>query len=117
MSNTALVGKSGCAEKRIRAMIGPEACWVMDRRRSLAALALAMTAACVGGVNRADCAIDSDCGANGFCFAGSCIAGTRTCPVLQPTFSSLNRGLIQPGCGSTGFGCGWPPATSIGASS
>ena len=80
-------------------MIGPEACRVMDLRRSLAALALAMTAACVGGVNRADCAIDSDCGANGFCFAGSCIAGTRTCPVLQPTFSSLNRGLIQPGCG------------------
>jgi hypothetical protein len=56
-------------------------------------------AACVGIVTPAACAIDSDCGPAAFCVAGSCYAGTRTCPLLQPTFSSINTAFIQVGCG------------------
>jgi hypothetical protein len=65
------------------------------------ALAVPLLAAgCVGGVSPAQCAIDSDCGPSGFfCAQGVCIAGTRTCPTLQPTFSSINANFLQVGCG------------------
>jgi len=66
--------------------------------RALAAALLA--AGCVGGVTPAQCAIDSDCGPSAFCFQTVCIAGTRTCPTLQPTFSSINSNFIQVGCGT-----------------
>jgi hypothetical protein len=54
---------------------------------------------CVGSVSPAQCAIDSDCGAAAFCAEGVCIEGTRTCPKLQPTFSSINANFFQVGCG------------------
>jgi hypothetical protein len=65
------------------------------------ALAVPLLAAgCVGGVSPAQCAIDSDCGPSGFfCAQGVCIAGARTCPTLQPTFSSINANFLQVGCG------------------
>ncbi len=61
--------------------------------------AAAVASACTGGVSPAACAIDSDCGPAAFCFAGSCFQGTRTCPLLQPTFSSINDHFFQVGCG------------------
>jgi hypothetical protein len=75
----------------------------------LAVLAAAgALAACAYPVDRAACAIDSDCGANGFCVAGGCRSGTRTCPALQPTYSSIDRDLFQVSCGTSGnkaFNC------------
>ena len=68
----------------------------MDVRALFAALC---ATACVGGVSPAQCAIDGDCGGGAFCSQGTCIEGTRTCPVLQPTFSSINSHLLQIGCG------------------
>ena len=41
----------------------------------------------------------SDCGAPAFCSQGRCIEGTRTCPKLDPTFSSINANFLQVGCG------------------
>jgi len=62
-------------------------------------------AGCVGGVSPAQCAIDSDCAPAGFCSQGKCIEGTRTCPVLQPTFSSINANFLQVGCGVRQINC------------
>jgi len=69
----------------------------------LAVLAAAgALAACAYPVDRAACAIDSDCGPSGFCVAGGCRSGTRTCPALQPTYSSIDRNLFQVSCGTSG---------------
>lgn len=67
-------------------------------------LAIAVPA-CVGGVAPAECAIDADCGAGRFCAGTECIDGTRTCPTLQPTFTSINRNFIQVGCGVRQVNC------------
>ena len=60
---------------------------------------------CVGGVTPVQCAIDTDCGAAAFCNQGTCIDGTRTCPTLQPTFSSINSKFLQVGCGVKMVNC------------
>ena len=65
-------------------------------------------AACAYPVDRAECAIDSDCGPSGFCVAGGCRQGSRTCPALQPRYSSIDRDLFQVSCGTSGnkaFNC------------
>ncbi|MFL5309912.1 MAG: hypothetical protein ACJ79H_05595 [Myxococcales bacterium] len=65
-------------------------------------------AACAYPVDRAACAIDLDCGPSGFCVAGSCRPGSRTCPALQPRYSSIDRDLLQVSCGTSGnkaFNC------------
>ena len=65
-------------------------------------------AACAYPVDRAECAIDSDCGPSGFCMAGGCRQGSRTCPALQPRYSSIDRDLFQVSCGTLGnkaFNC------------
>ncbi|HEX9576195.1 MAG TPA: hypothetical protein VF993_00475 [Myxococcales bacterium] len=67
-------------------------------RATLIAAAAGMIA-CLGSVTPLACAIDSDCGPAAFCSAGSCYQGTRTCPLLQPTFSSINHSYFQVGCG------------------
>jgi hypothetical protein len=74
----------------------------MSVRLLLAAL---LAAGCVGGVSPAQCAIDSDCGAAAFCAQGACFEGTRTCPKLQPTFSSINASFFQVGCGVSQINC------------
>jgi hypothetical protein len=75
----------------------------------LAALAAAAAlAACAYPVDHAACAIDSDCGPSGFCVAGACRPGSRTCPALQPAYSSIDRDLFQVSCGTSGnkaFNC------------
>ena len=71
----------------------------LSRTQPLPALLAAALCGCLGSVTPAECAIDPDCGANAFCDAGSCLAGTRACPTLQPTYSSINRALFQVGCG------------------
>jgi hypothetical protein len=68
-------------------------------RRGWLLAPIAASLGCVGGVSPVACAIDSDCGPASFCSAGSCIQGTPTCPLLSPTFSSINANLIQVGCG------------------
>lgn len=70
-----------------------------------ALVAAALAAGCVGGVSPAQCAIDSDCGSAAFCAQGTCIQGTRTCPKLQPTFSSIDANLLQVGCGVRQINC------------
>jgi hypothetical protein len=60
---------------------------------------------CVGGVTPAQCAIDSDCGGSAFCAQGTCIEGTRSCPRLQPTFSSINSRFFQVSCGVGQLNC------------
>ncbi len=70
-----------------------------------ATMAVLLSTACVGGVTPAQCAVDGDCGAQAFCAQGMCIDGTRTCPALQPTFSSIDRGLLQVGCGARQISC------------
>ena len=74
----------------------------MALRISIAAL---VAAGCVGGVDPAQCAIDPDCAQPAFCAQGACIAGTRTCPLLQPTFSSINSKFFQVGCGVRQIDC------------
>ena len=74
----------------------------MSVRALMAALCCS---ACVGGVSPAQCAIDADCGAAAFCSQGTCIEGTRTCPKLSPTFSSINANLLQVGCGVRQITC------------
>jgi len=74
----------------------------MDVRVSIAAL---LVVGCIGGVDRAQCAIDPDCPQPAFCAQGTCIEGTRTCPALQPTFSSINSHFIQVGCGVRQLNC------------
>ena len=61
--------------------------------------------ACIGGVSPVQCAIDADCGASAFCAKGACIDGTRSCPLLQPTFSSINSRFLQVGCGVGQLNC------------
>lgn len=70
----------------------PDAC-------RLLLLVAAALCGCLGNVTPAACAIDSDCGPAAFCAAAVCYPGTRTCPVLQPTFTSINQNFIQVGCG------------------
>ncbi len=67
--------------------------------RASAVAVTAMAFGCVGEVGPVACAIDADCGPMAFCFAGSCYQGTRTCPLLQPSFSSINQSSFQVGCG------------------
>jgi hypothetical protein len=74
----------------------------MEVRLLIAALC---ATGCVGSVSPAQCAIDSDCGSAAFCSQGACIEGTRTCPVLQPTFSSINSHFFQVGCGVGQINC------------
>jgi hypothetical protein len=76
-------------------------------RLALLAAAAAL-AGCAYPVDRVACAIDSDCGPSGFCVAGGCRAGSRTCPALQPKYSSIDRDLFQVSCGTSGnkaFNC------------
>lgn len=76
------------------------------RARPPAALLLAASAlaGCLGNSAALECVIDADC-SGGFCAAGFCHEGTRTCPILQPTFSSINRNLLQVGCGVKQMNC------------
>lgn len=76
------------------------------------------TAGCIGGVSPAQCAIDPDCGAAAFCAQGVCIEGTRSCPKLEPTFSSINSRFLQVGCGVRQITChsGDSPAVESGPS-
>jgi hypothetical protein len=76
-------------------------------RVALLAVAAALCA-CAYPVDRAACAIDSDCGAAGFCVAGGCRQGSRTCPSLAPRYASIDRDLFQVSCGTSGnkaFNC------------
>ncbi len=82
----------------------------MGVRALIAALCLA---GCVGGVSPAQCAIDADCGAAAFCSEGRCIEGTRTCPKLSPTFSSINADFLQVGCGARQITCHGAGSESI----
>ena len=77
-------------------------------------LAALTPSGCIGGTSPVECAIDTDC-RGGFCTAGICHAGTRSCPALQPTFSSINRNLLQVGCGANQNNC--HSATSPGVAS
>src|SRR5437899_21957 len=49
--------------------------------------------------------IDADWGASAFCAQGACFDGTRSCPLLQPKFSSINSRLLQVGCGVGQLNC------------
>jgi len=70
-----------------------------------AAIAALLACGCVGGVPRAQCAIDADCGAASFCAQAACIEGTRNCPKLAPTFASIDENLLQVSCGSNEINC------------
>jgi hypothetical protein len=71
--------------------------------RLAAAAAAGALAACAYPVDRAQCAIDLDCGPSGFCVAGGCRQGSRTCPGLQPKYASIDRDLFQVSCGTSGL--------------
>jgi len=76
-------------------------------RIALVAAAFALWA-CAYPVDRAGCAIDSDCGSGAFCLAGGCRQGSRTCPTLEPRYPSIDRDLFQVSCGTSGskaFNC------------
>ena len=79
-----------------------------------ALVAFAMATGCVGGVSALECATDADC-PDGFCAAGACHAGSRTCPTLQPTFSSINRDLLQVGCGVKQINCHAAESSGVGS--
>jgi hypothetical protein len=68
-------------------------------------IAALLVAGCIGGVDPAQCAIDADCGTAAFCTQGICVDGTRTCPKLSPTFSSINSRFLQVGCGVRQINC------------
>jgi hypothetical protein len=70
-----------------------------------ATIAVLVSTACVGGVTPTQCAVDGECGAQAFCAQGTCIDGTRTCPTLQPRFSSINASLLRTGCGARQISC------------
>jgi len=70
--------------------------------KGAAVAAACALSACAYPVDPAECAIDADCTGTAFCFAGSCRAGTRTCPTLAPTYSSIDRNLFKVGCGTSG---------------
>ena len=65
-------------------------------------LCLSGLCACAYPVDRAACAIDTDCGSNAFCVGGSCREGSRTCPTLQATYSSIDSNLLLVSCGTSG---------------
>lgn len=83
-----------------------------------AAIAALLACGCVGGVSPAQCAVDADCGAASFCAQGACIQGTRTCPKLSPTFSSINGSFLQVSCGVGQINChsGDSPSVESGPS-
>jgi hypothetical protein len=62
-----------------------------------AALA-ALLAGCGGTVTKASCATAGDCQAGSLCLGGECQPDPTLCPTLQPTFASINAGLLQPSC-------------------
>jgi hypothetical protein len=66
------------------------------------AIASLLGAGCSSSVPSLDCGIDTDCGANSFCAAGQCFRGSRTCPLLEPKFSSIDRGFFRVSCGISG---------------
>ena len=85
------------------------------RRHQLAALLCAAPSlACIGGTSPLSCAIDADC-PGGFCTAGICHEGTRACPVLRPSFSSINEGFLQVGCGTKQSNCHSSVSTGVGS--
>jgi len=84
----------------------------MDRACALCLLAVI---GCIGQAAPVDCAIDSDCAPSGFCVAGACLAGTRACPSLQPTFSSIDRSFIQVGCGVSQRNCHAADSAVVGS--
>ncbi|MFL5417587.1 MAG: hypothetical protein ACJ78Y_16415, partial [Myxococcales bacterium] len=59
-------------------------------------------AGCAASPPALQCGIDADCGANAFCSAGQCLAGTKTCPIIEPKFSSINQSLFRISCGTSG---------------
>ena len=61
-----------------------------------------LCAACAASPPALQCGIDADCGANAFCSAGQCLQGTKTCPIIEPKFSSINQSLFRISCGTTG---------------
>jgi hypothetical protein len=78
-----------------------------------ALIVIASVLGCIGNVSPAQCAIDTDCGAPAFCAQGSCIEGSRSCPRLQPTFSSINSRFIQVGCGVGQLNCHASDSASV----
>ena len=76
----------------------------MKSARGIVALACAgvLGAACSAAVPTLECGIDADCGASSYCAAGRCFAGSRTCPLLEPKFSSIDQGFFRVSCGITG---------------
>lgn len=77
------------------------------RSTALAACAaLAGAAGCTGGVAPLECALAADCSPGETCARGACVLATPSiCPTLQPTFASLQAGLLAPSCGSKTTGC------------
>ena len=74
---------------------------------AFAAAAVALFA-CAYPVDRLECAVDSDCVPAGFCVAGGCRPGARTCPTLQPSLANIERNLFTVSCGTSGnkaFNC------------
>jgi hypothetical protein len=47
---------------------------------------------------KSQCATAGDCGTGSLCVAGACEVDSTLCPTLQPTFASINTGLLQPSC-------------------
>jgi hypothetical protein len=80
-----------------------------------AAIAALLLCGCVGGVSPAQCAVDADCGAASFCGQGVCIQGTRSCPRLLPTFSSINGSFLQVSCGSKQVNCHSSDSANVGS--
>jgi hypothetical protein len=70
--------------------------------RTAAALCLSGLCACAYPVDRAACAIDSDCGSDAFCVGATCRQGSRTCPTLQASYSSIDSNLFLVSCGTSG---------------
>ena len=73
------------------------------------ALALLLPS-CIGTVTPAQCADDPDCGPAAVCVGAVCIPGSRqpdggVCPALQPSWSQIDRNLIQVGCGVRSTNC------------
>jgi hypothetical protein len=78
---------------------------VPPARGALLPLLLAGSA-CIGGVQRAGCVLDDDCGAGFACLAGACTAGAHVdggigwCPALQPSLSDIDQHLFKVSCGT-----------------
>ena len=84
------------------------------RPGALALIGTSLTLSCIGGVSPVDCATDADC-PGGFCVAGACHGGTPTCPALQPTFASINRDMLQVGCGVKQNNCHASTSEGVGS--